>query len=216
MTGTDTVLTVEPRSPGKGVSGKLRKDRKIPAVIYGPKMENQNCLIDELFVVRHSGSRHESSIFQTKSDEKNLNSLKVMIKNIDNHPLTTRPVHVDLYALDMSAKIRVHVTFDFEGTPIGVKTGGGVLQTNLREVEIECNPTEIPESIIVNVEGLDLNESLHVSDITFAAGITPMTSGDRTICSVAVPKDEPAETALDGAAEGAAAASVPVVGEKKD
>ena len=201
MTGTTTTFTVEPRQPGKSKSGQYRRDRKIPAVIYGPKMENQNCLIDEIFVLKHSGSRHESSIFQTQSDDKKLNSLKVMFKRIDNHPVSTRPIHVDLYALDMTAKIKVNITIDFQGTPVGVKDEGGVLQTVLREVEIECNPIDIPDSISVNIEELKLNDSLHVSDISFPAGITPITVPERTICSVTMPKEEPAEPEVT--AEGA-------------
>ena len=221
MTQSTETFSIVARTPGKGASGKHRLDRMIPAVVYGPKMKNQNCLIDEIFVLKHSGSKHESSIFQTKSDTKELNSLKVMLKKIDTHPKTSRPIHVDLYALDMTAKIKVNVNIEFEGEPVGVKEEGGVLQTVLRDVEIECNPTEIPESIKVDVSGVKLNESLHVSDMTFPAGVTPMTAQERTICSVSMPKEEPVEEAApaaegaDAAAADAPAADAPAE-EKKD
>ena len=118
MTQATESFNVVARKPGKGASGKYRKDRMVPAVIYGPKMENKICLIDEIFVLKHSGSKHESSIFQTKSETSDLNSLNVMLKKIDTHPGTSRPIHVDLYALDMTAKIKVNVNIEFEGSPL--------------------------------------------------------------------------------------------------
>ncbi len=229
MAGKHTVFEVEERQPGKGLSGKFRKERKIPAVVYGPKMENHNCLIDEVFVLKHSGSRHESSIFQTKSDSKPLNSLKVMLKKIDVHPVSKNPIHVDLYALDMTSKIKVNVTIEFEGEPAVVTDGEAILSVIMRDIEIECNPSDIPDSVKVDVSGLELNDSVHVSDMTFPEGIVPVTAPERTVCNVTIPKEEPAEPAegeemeaaategeegaegADGAAEGEAAE-----GEKKE
>lgn len=209
MTQTTETMNLETRKTGKGPSGQVRKLRKVPAVIYGPKTKNLNCLIDEIFVLKHSNSKHESSIFQTASDDKSLSGMKVMLKKIETHPSTNRPIHVDLYALDMTAKIKVHVPFEFEGTPVGVKEGGGVLNTTLRDVEIECNPTEIPETIKVDISGVELNGSLHISDVTFPAGITAMTASERTICTVSVPREEPAETATEETAEGEATTEAP-------
>lgn len=226
MTQSTQTFNVEARKPGKGASGKYRKDRKVPAVIYGPKMENVNCVMDEIFVLKHSGSKHESTIFQTQSDVKNLSGMKVMLKKIETHPATNRPIHVDLYALDMAAKIKVNVNIEFEGTPVGVKDEGGVLQTVLRDIEIECNPTEIPESIKIDVSEMKLNDSMHVSDVKFAAGIEPVTAPERTICNVSMPKEEPAEPVEAAAGEGAAAEGdaatapaaegAPAADEKKD
>jgi large subunit ribosomal protein L25 len=212
MTQADMTMTIEARKPGKGPSIAYRKERKVPAVIYGPKTKNMNCLIDEIFVLKHSGSRHESSIFQTQCEQGDLNNLKVMLKNIDTHPATQRPVHVDLYALDMTAKIKVNVNIEFVGTPKG-EGEGGVLQTVLRDVEIECNPVDIPESIQVDVSELAVNDSIHVSDIQFPAGITPVTAPERTVCNVSIPKEEPAEEPVEVAAEGAEA---PPAGDPAD
>lgn len=213
---TSEMMKVEARTSGKGKSRNYRLDKKVPAVIYGPKTKNVNCLIDELFVNKHSGSRHESTIFKTESPDSNLNSLQVMLKKIQRHPLNQRPLHVDLYALDMTAKIKVHVTLDFQGTPEGVKDEGGVLQIVMRDLEIECNPTEIPESITVDVSGIKLNESLHVSDLALPAGVESMTAAERTVCNVSIPKEEPAEP-VEAAAEGEGAegAEAPAAGDAK-
>jgi large subunit ribosomal protein L25 len=105
--------------------------------------------------------------------------------------------------------------------PVGVKEEGGALQIVLRDVEIECNPTEIPEKITVDVTEMKLNDSLHVSDMKFPAGITVVTDETRTICSVATIKEEPAEP-VEAAAEGAegeaapAGDAAPAAEEKKD
>jgi large subunit ribosomal protein L25 len=198
-------FNVETRISGKGNSKALRVERKIPAVIYGPKMENKNVYIEELFVLRHSGAKHESSIFETKSQEKALSSLKVMLKRIDTHPVSNRPIHVDLYALDMTAKIRVHVSIEFIGEPIGIKEEGGVSQVILRELEIECKPNDIPKSISLDISKLSVGESVHVSDVTFPEGVKSMTPPERTILTVNLPKEEKAAEPVV-AAEGDAAA----------
>lgn len=221
MTQTTETFKLEARKTGKGPAFKYRQEKKIPCVVYGPKMENVNGVMDEIFVVKHSGSRHESSIFQTTSDDSKLNGLKVMLKRIDTHPGSGRPIHVDLYALDMTAKIKVNVPIEFEGEPKGVKEEGGVLQTILRDIEIECNPTEIPENIKLDISGVELNGSIHVSEITVPAGITVITDDARTICTVAMPKEEPAEP-VAAAAEGAEGEAAPAADgaapaeEKKD
>ncbi len=190
---TTAVVQLDARKTGKGQSRAARLEKKIPAVIYGPKMKNVNALVDELFVLRHSGARHESSIFDTKSETKELSSLKVMFKNIQTHPGTGRPVHVDLYALDMAATIRVNVSIKFEGEPKGVKEEGALIQTLLREIEIETNPTDIPEFISVDISGLEVGDSIHVSDVKFASNVKPMTPSERTILTLTLPREEKEE-----------------------
>jgi large subunit ribosomal protein L25 len=207
---TTLTVNVEPRKIGKHHSKSARNIKKIPAVVYGPNLKNQNVLLDELFVLRHSNSNFESAIFQTESQNQEINSLKVMLKNIQVHPKTGRPIHVDLYALDMSATIRVNVSVEFQGTPKGVKEEGGLTQIVLREIEIECNPIDIPKYIQVDISDLSVGESIHVSDVSFPAGIKPMTLPERTLVTVSLPKeetetDEAAAPAADVAAAGDAA-----------
>ena len=184
---------MEARTPGKGNSKTLRKQHKIPAVVYGPNTKNQNVMIEELFVVKHSGSRHESSIFEAQSDQPDLNSLKVILKKIQTHPSTGRPIHVDLYALDMTASIRVNVTIRFLGEPLGVKEDGGIRQITLGQIEVECNPNEIPQEIQVDISHLRVGNSIHVSEMTFPPGVKPITSGDRTIITINHPREEKVE-----------------------
>ena len=183
-------IKLDIRETGKGNSRDLRKKHKIPGVIYGPKMKNQNVIMDELFVVKHSGSKHESSIFETKSDHSTLNSLKVMLRKIQSHPTTGRPVHVDLYAPDMETSIRVNVTIKFVGEPIGVRKDGGIRQITMGQIEVKCNPNEIPAEIQVDISHLKTGQSMHVSEMTFPPSAKPLTAPDRTIVTVNHPKKE--------------------------
>lgn len=218
MTAVTETITVSPRKTGKGNSKDLRNDRLVPAVIYGPKMENQNVTLEEIFVVKHSGSKHESSIFQTKSEDGKLSSLKVMLKKIEKHPRSGRPVHVDLYALDMTATIKVNVPVNLVGEAKGVKEEGGVLQVTLRDLEIESNPTEIPEQIDVDVTELAVGSSIHVSDVKVPAGVKVITAAERTIVTCNLPKEEKAEEPVEVAAESGdatAEAAAPAAEDKK-
>lgn len=214
-TGKTETFKIETRKSGKHHNRSNRNQRMVPAVIYGPKHENTNVLITELFVDKHRSQKYESVIFKTESDDGSINGVNVMLKSIQYHPVSNRPVHVDLYALDMTKSVRVHIPIKYVGEPIGCKEEGGIRQIILHEIEIECSPTSIPENIEVNIEGLKLNHSVHVSDMKFPEGVKVMTAADRTIATVGLPKEEKAEepVAAEGAAEGAAAA--PAAGEKK-
>lgn len=136
-------LTVEPREAGKGNSRALRMDRKVPAVVYGATTPT-NLFIKEGDVVRYNVRAYENALFNLKSSEKNANGKVVLIKKVDVHPLSRRPLHVDLIALDLTKTVRVNVEVRLEGKPIGLAEGG-LLNVVLRTVEVECLPTEIPE-----------------------------------------------------------------------
>ncbi|MCB0378520.1 MAG: 50S ribosomal protein L25 [Bdellovibrionales bacterium] len=211
-----STISVEPRKTGKHFNRVNRNGRKIPAVIYGPKTENMNVLLDEIFVEKHRGTRHMSTIFKTQSDEAKLSGLNVMLKSVQLHPATWRPVHVDLYALDMAAKIRVHVTINYIGTPVGEKEDGGLRQIILKDVEVECSPTDIPESVEIDITGLALNHSLKVEDLSFPSGVEPVTAADRTLITIHLPKEETEEPAAAAeGAEGAEGAAAPAANAEK-
>lgn len=201
-------INVEPRTNGKHFSRKARLERKIPTVVYGPSFKNQSVLLEQNFVMKHSGPSHESTIFTINSDDKALNGTQVLLKAVQFDPVTDIPVHADLYALNMANKIRVNVVIDYQGTPKGVKDEGGLLQTVLTELEVECLPIAIPDNIVIDISDIALNGSLHVSEITLPDGIKAMTAPERTLCTVSQPKEEAAaEPAAEGAADDAAPAT---------
>ena len=202
------VLPVSGRTIGKHFSRAYRRGEKIPAVIYGPKLASQSLLIDELAIRKYVGRKFESTIFRLKSDDKAVDQQHVLLKKVQYHPVTQRPEHIDFYAVDMTKPLKVKIEIRFDGKPIGL-ADGGLLQLILREVEIECLPSDIPEYVQVDVSNLGVNDALHVSDLTLPANVKVISHGHLTIATVSVLADEPEPTAAAAAApvEGAAPAT---------
>ena len=198
-------IPVTARQTGKHNSRSSRIAGKIPCVIYGPKTEPINVLADEITIRKYSGRRYEATIFGLKSDDKAVSSLQVIMRDIQVHPMTRRPVHVDFYAPDMTKPVRVSVELRLEGKAQGL-TEGGTLEHMLREIEIEALPTAIPEYISADVTNLGLGEALHVSDLKAGTGYKFMSLPTLTIATVAVPREEEAAPVAAAAAAPAAAA----------
>lgn len=201
------------RAAGKGNSRQLRFKKQIPAVIYGPKQENLTISIEQGDAVKYSRHGYENTIFTLKSDEKSLNGLQVLRKDIDLHPVTRMPIHFDFFAPDMTQTVRVSVEVKFTGKAVGTKEGG-VFNAVAREIEIECLPTEIPEFFELDVTPLDLDESYHVSDLKIPEKFKLITSSDQTLCTVAEVAEEKAAEPT-AAAEGDAAAAAPAATPEK-
>lgn len=199
------------RNAGKHNARSLRKEERIPAVVYGPKTKSVSIDIAKLDAVRASRHGFENTFFTLQSDEKSLNGLKVMRRAVEIHPVSRAPIHMDFFAPDMTQTVRVNVEIRFVGKSEGVKSGG-IFNTVRRDVEVECLPLEIPEFFEVDVTNLNLDESMHVSDIKFPENVKLMTSPQETIATVAMVKEEvaapvaPASTDAAPAAAGAPAA----------
>ncbi len=206
---TELVLNAEPREAGKHISRSARKSNQVPTVIYGPKFKNQNIFVEENIIKKYLSARFESAIFSLKSKESDLNDVKVLIKNIQMHPVSSRPVHLDLYALDMARKVRVKVVLEYVGTAAGVKEEGGIFQVIMHDMEIECLPAAIPKTVKVDITEIRLNNSLHVSDLVLPDGVRAVTPGERTLATVTAYVEEKAavvETVAAAAAPAAGAA----------
>jgi large subunit ribosomal protein L25 len=197
-------IPVTARTSGKHHSRSSRIEGKIPAVIYGPKTEPMNVLADELTVRKYQGSKFESSLFTLKGEGK-ANGLNVILRDVQVHPMTRRPLHVDFYAPDMAKPVRVNVELRLVGKAQGLAEGG-LLEHLLRELEIEVLPLEIPEFIEADVTNLGLNEALHVSDLQVGKGVRVISLPTLTIATVAVPREEAAPVAAAPGAEAAPAA----------
>jgi len=206
-------IPVSLRQAGKHHSRQARKMGRVPAVVYGPKTEPVNVLTDEITIRKFQGSKFESVIFTLKSDDASLDKKPVILRDIQFHPVTRRPVHVDFYAPDMTKPVRVSVEVRLEGKPAGLSEGG-VLEHLLRNIEIEVLPNNIPEFITVDVSHLGLGQALHVSDLKVEDGIRIISLPTLTIATVAVPKEE-AAAAEGAAAPEAAAAAAPAADAAK-
>lgn len=221
-------LNVEARETGKSNSRALRMNRMIPAVIYGAGTESaKNLSIDESSVVRFNVRAYENALFNLKSKDTKLNNVVVLMKEVVVHPVTRRPQHVDLFALDMKKAVRVSVEIRLEGKPIGIAEGG-LLNVVNRQLEIECLPTEIPESLTADISNLGVGDALHVSDLKVPAGLKVLSPADMTIAVVNLFVEEvvaapvadaaaaPGATPAAGAAAPAAGAAAPAAGAKKE
>ncbi len=209
MAGPKIDLTVTNRETGKHASRSSRVAGMIPGVVYGPKAKPLNVLTDEKTLTKYIGRKFEATIFNLKSDESGLNGISVLLRDVQVHPLTRRPVHIDFYALDMSANIQVSISLRFDGKPVGLSEGG-VFEAIVRDIEIECKPNEIPDEIVVDVSAMGVGEALHVSDVKVPAGMKIMSMPTLTLATVSVPKEE----AVAEAAPAAAAAAAPAAGAK--
>ena len=198
-------LTVEPREAGKGHSRGLRVNKKTPAVVYGA-VENINLFIHQNDVLKYNTRKFENALFTLKSSNTKANGKVVLMKQVDVHPLSRQPLHVDLIALDLSKTVRVYVEVTLEGKPIGI-ADGGLLNVVNRQVEVEVLPTDIPEEIKADISHLGLGDALHVSDLKLPSNVKVISAPELTIAVVNAQEEEVVATPVAAAAPAAGAAA---------
>jgi len=208
MAGPRIDLNITKRETGKHASRTSRVGGMIPGVVYGPKTKPLNVITDEKTLSKYMGRKFEATIFNLKSDVSNLNGVSVLLRDIQVHPLSRRPVHIDFYALDMNANITVSIGLRFDGKPIGLSEGG-VLELIVREIEIECRPNEIPDEIVVDVSGMNVGDAIHVSDVKVPDSMKIKSLPTLTLATVSVPREEAAPAAAEAAPAAAAGAAAP-------
>ena len=205
-------LTVQKRDGAgtKKALSSMRADFKIPGVIYGgDKPPVQVALQEkELMAARRKGGLN--AILHLKLDG---GDETVIVKELQRHPVTDRPVHADFLRISLTKKIEARVPLQIKGESIGVKTNGGMMVHDLRELRVRALPTKIPQFIVVDVSPLDINMSLLVKDLSIPADVEVLDAADHLVVSVSVAKEEvveaPAAAAAVPGAEGAAAPAEP-------
>lgn len=178
---------------------KIRKQKWVPAVVYGNGQKNISFSLDIRDAEKYSKKEYENKIFSFQSADKHLEGLKVIKKAISYHKVSHQPIHMDFLSLDMTKPIRVYVDINFKGVPKGVKEEGGIFNITLRQIELECLPNEIPPSIDLDVSQLGLNQNIHVSDLKLPEKIKLITKGQRTLCTIAEAKEEEVQQPDDSA-----------------
>jgi large subunit ribosomal protein L25 len=206
-------LEATPRSDvGKGVARKLRTGGRVPGVYYGRGEESipLTVALKDLQAVIES-AEGSNVIVDLKLSGTAAKDRKALIREIQRHPVGGLILHLDLQHISLTERIVVEVPIVLLGTPLGVKDGGGILEHLLREVEVECLPTDIPSKLEVDVSALQIGDSLHVSDIK-ADRAQILTDADRAIAAVVPP------TILEEVkpAEEAVAVEPEVIGAKKE
>jgi large subunit ribosomal protein L25 len=182
---------------GNGPARRLRMSGQIPAVLYGPKTEpvllsvNKNDL--ELVFKKGGIGQVILNLVVQKNGEKT--TRPVMIKELQTHPVSRNFIHIDFYEIKMDQKITAKIPVITTGMAKGVELGG-ILQIIRRELEVDCLPLEVPESIEIDISDLDIGDSIHVGKIHLEGEIEFLEEDDYTVVTVVSPKmveEEPEE-----------------------
>jgi large subunit ribosomal protein L25 len=188
-TVSELSLAVEIREQtGKGVARRLRAGGRFPAVVYGHGKETVPIEVnagefDKLIKTGHAGL---NTLFSLKGDAR-VEGRTVLVKELQREPLKGTVVHVDLYEVNLQESIRVSVPIRTVGTPVGVGLGG-LLEHVMREIELDCLPTAIPDEIVVDVTDLDIGDTIHVSELDMPDAVEKHISDDLPVVSVVVAK----------------------------
>jgi large subunit ribosomal protein L25 len=173
---------------GKNASRRLRRERMIPAILYGGDVSNVPLTLrkQDVFMILRSDTG-ENTVFQVSFDSE---IRDVMIKELQRDPVTDEILHADFVHIAMDKVIQVSVPVMSVGEAVGVKAEGGFVDFITREVEVECLPKDIPEHIEIDISDLHLRQSLKAGDITLPEGVKLITSSDTILVMIEVPVKE--------------------------
>src|SRR6202045_3555858 len=194
---------------GKGASRRLRHTGKVPAILYGAHQDAQALVLDQQnLLTMIADERFYSSIVRLKIGE---HTQEAIIKDVQMHPAKNGVVHVDLQRVVENETIRIRLPIHFRGESVspGVKTQGGVVSHMRADVEVSCLPKDLPEFLELDLSGMSLNDTLHLSDVPLPAGVTIPELAHRNPVAVSVHSPrvaEPEPEAVAAATEGVAAA----------
>ena len=212
-------LNAETRNDaGKGASRRLRRSGRLPGILYGtnkaptPISLNQNEVAHQL--------EEEAFFSHILTINVDGTSEKVVLKDVQRHPYKPIIMHIDFQRIDEKEKITMRIPIHFlnEDKCPGVKTGGGVISHIISEIEVECLPGDLPEFIPVDVGALELNQTVHLSEIAMPPGVENLSlqhagDADQAVVSVQVPRvveeEEPVEAAAEALEPGAVAPEEP-------
>lgn len=188
---------------GNGPARVLRRENKIPAILYGPKAESVKLTIDkvELEPIFKSGAVAQKLL---KLQIDGADGRNVMIREMQRDPVSHNLLHLDFYEVSMDQKIKVMVPVVTTGKCVGVEMGG-MLQIIRRELEVFCLPDQIPENITIDITNLDVGHSFHVEDLQLEGNIEVPAEVNFTILTILSAKAE--ETEAAEGAEGAESAA---------
>ena len=205
---TQEIVNAVPREGkfNKNAARRVRARGKVPAVVYGAAEPAVALEVDpkQIQKILHSETGH-NTIFDL---EVSGSTAKVMIVDWQYEPIKGKLIHIDFKRIALDKPIRVEVPIQLTGVAIGVKTEGGILDQMLREVEIECLPGDIPNSIAVDISNLTFGTVLRVADLPHSDKLKFLTSDDKPVAHVVSIKEEVVATP-DAEAAAAAAATTP-------
>ncbi len=202
-------------SSGKQAANALRREGFVPGVVYGESASSVQVQV---------GSKELSRALHTKAGENVLITLQlqdsskkpsesiVLIRELQQHPVSHRIIHVDFHRVSLTKRIMVTVPLAFKGEAVGVKQGGGILEHIRWDLEVECLPTQIPSEIPVDVSRLELGQTLAANAVVLPEGVRLVTEAELPIVACVMPKEE---VPVPAAAEEAAQPTEPEVLKQK-
>ncbi len=205
----DVMIAASARTvDGKGGARRTRAEGRIPGVIYGPETEPKAVAVEEKEMRR--AMKMGSGAGQIYTMAIDGVQTKVVLRDIQRDPLTTRALHIDFHAISMTRPINISIPIHFTGIAKGVKSEGGIMQVTQRELEIACLPVNIPDHFEVDVSELGIGDSIHVRDISIP-NVKFLDELDQTIVVISAPTIIKSELPAAGA-EGAVEGEVPAEG----
>ncbi len=204
---------------GKGASRRLRRAGRVPAILYGGKLDPRMLsLSHEKLVTLIDDEKFYASIIGLKVGDE---TQAAIVKDLQMHPAKNQVLHLDLQRVLDDEKIRIHLPIHFKGESAspGVKTQGGIVSHRIADIEVQCLPKDLPEYLELDLSQMGLNESKYISDIPLPAGVvaTAVQQGkDAVVVSIHSPRASEAEAPAAEAAAAPAAAGKPAAGAKKE
>ena len=180
----------ERKETGKKAAKHVRLEQRIPAVLYGTgvKATSIDVSAEDFLRVLHTKAGDNVIIQLAVTGQKNFEKT-VVIKEIQHHPVRDAIVHVDFNAISLTENIKVKVLLQVKGDAPGLKDGG-VLDVVHHEIEVECLPTSIPERLDADISSLKIGDSIHLREISFPKGVTPLLGADEVVVAIHAPKVE--------------------------
>lgn len=210
-------LTVFPRVQiRRSAVKKLRALGRVPAVIYGGRTTPQalEVPLKELELVIHHSVSENILVDLSVTGDSRFTRL-ALVQEVQHHPLSGKVLHVDFHEVSETEKVIITVPVESVGEPVGVKTGGGVLEHVLFRVKVRALPKDLPEFLQVDVSSLEVGQAVHIGDIVPPPGVEVLGDKHLSVLAVAMPKSE-AEELAEAEAAAAAPAELEVIKEKKD
>jgi large subunit ribosomal protein L25 len=206
-----------PRSLSRRAGAKkLRASGRIPAVVYGHQQEPQNIeVINEEMenLIYHSASENLLVDLTVKDDPRP--TRLALVQEVQHHPLHGDVLHVDFHEVSADEKVIVQVPVETVGEPVGVKTGGGVLEHVLFKLKVRGFPKDLPEQLVIDVSSLELGRAIHIGEVKAPPGVEILGGKNIPVVAVALPRTEEEEVAATEA-EPVAAGDVEMIKEKKE
>jgi large subunit ribosomal protein L25 len=187
---------------GKGAVKRMRSQGVVPAVIYSARSKPINLAVamEELEKALHDATSENVLVDLMVDEGGKTNKRLALIQEVQHHPYEDTILHIDFHEVVATEKLRANVPIRPLGEPAGVKTGGGILEYVMRELRVECLPQDLPDVLEVNVEALEIGQSIHVGNITPPNGVTLLDDKGQTVFLVAAPITEEELAAMTEAA----------------